>query len=158
MDLLYRFEARFTELQMIGVVPDGLRLDAHFTGEVTDGELAGAAVRGIDYLRFRADGVGVLDVREALTADGLAVEVRAGGYLIPPAGFALPAAEVLLAPDFAWPDLDLPFHGYATFRTAAPEWAQLNRTVGTFDGAANPGTGRLVVEASTSTPAVVATR
>ena len=46
MDSLYRFEARFTALDPIGVVPDGLRLDAHFEGRVVEGRLAGATVTG----------------------------------------------------------------------------------------------------------------
>jgi SAM-dependent methyltransferase len=155
---LYRFEARFTALVPIGPVPDGIRLDAHFEGRVVQGELAGATVRGIDYLRFRSDGVGVLDVREVLTHDGQGVAVRAGGYLIPPAGFALPPADALFAPDFVWPELELPFHGFATFSTAAREWQQLNRTVATFNGVANPGAGTLVVEAQALTPAPVGAR
>ena len=155
MPTLYRFEARFTALVAIGPVPDGIRLDAHFEGRVVEGELAGASVSGIDYLRFRSDGIGVLDVREVLAHDGQTVEVRAGGYLIPPAGFALPPADVLAAPDFAWPEVDLPFHGSATFSTAAEAWQQLNRTVAIFNGAANPGAGTLVVEAQALTPTPV---
>jgi Protein of unknown function (DUF3237) len=158
MAALYRFEARFTSLVPIGPVPDGIRLDAHFEGRVVEGELAGAAVRGIDYLRFRSDGVGVLDVREVLAQDGQSVDVRAGGYLIPPGGFALPPAEVLAAPDFRWPEVELPFHGFATFSTAASEWQQLNRTVSTFTGVANPGAGTLVVEAQALTPTPIGAR
>lgn len=158
MAALYRFEARFTALVPIGPVPDGVRLDAHFEGRVVDGELAGATVRGIDYLRFRSDGIGVLDVREVLTHDGQSVAVGAGGYLIPPAGFALPPADVLFAPDFKWPEVELPFHGFATFCTAARAWEQLNRTVATFNGVANPGAGALAVEAEALTPTPVAAR
>jgi hypothetical protein len=158
MAFLYRFEARFTALVPIGPVPDGIRLDAHFEGRVREGALAGATVRGTDYLRFRSDGVGVLDVREVLARDGQSVEVRAGGYLFPPAGFALPPADVLVAPDFTWPEVELPFHGFATFSTAAPAWQQLNHTVATFNGVANPGAGTLVVEAEALTPAPVSAR
>ena len=158
MAALYRFEARFTALVPIGPVPDGIRLDAHFEGRVVEGELAGATVRGIDYLRFRSDGVGVLDVREVLAQDGQTVEVRAGGYLTPPAGFALPPTEVRAAPDFTWPEVDLPFHGFALFSTAAREWQQLNRTVATFNGVANPGASTLVVEAEAMTATPVGAR
>ena len=158
MEPLYRFEAQFTALVPIGAVPDGVRLDAHFEGSVVEGELAGWTVRGVDYLRFRSDGVGVLDAREVLLRDAESVEVRAGGYLIPPAGFALPAPEVLLAPDFVWPELELPFYGFATFATAAQPRQQLNRTVGTFNGIANPGAGTLVVEAHPLIPKAVTAR
>jgi hypothetical protein len=158
VDRLYRFEAQFSDLVPIGPVPEGLRLDAHFQGRVTDGELAGAAVRGVDYLLFRSDGVGVLDVRETLIGEGVSVEVRAGGYLIPPEGFSLPEPQVLLSPEFAWPDIELPFSGFATFRTPAPEWRRLNETVGIFTGAANPGVGSLVVDARALAPAGVSAR
>jgi len=158
MDSFYRFEARFTALVPIGPVPDGLRLDAHFEGRVVEGELTGATVSGIDYVRFRSDGVGVLDVREVLVRDGQCVEVQAGGYMIPPAAFALPSPEVMLSPEFAWPDVELPVHGFVTFRTATQEWEQLNRTVGTFNGIANPGVGTLVIEAETLVPRSLAAR
>lgn len=147
VDLLYGFEAEFTDLVGIGAVPEGFRLDLFFEGRATRGELAGAAVRGIDYLLLRPNGVGVLDVREVLTRDGVAVEVRAGGYSIPPAGFSLPDPQLMLAPDFVWPDLEFALHGFATFRTAAAEWQQLNETVAMVTGAANPGGRRLVIEA-----------
>jgi hypothetical protein len=150
MDSLYRFEARFTALVPIGEVPDGLRLDAHFEGRVVEGRLAGATVTGVDYLRFRSDGVGVLDVRIVLARDGDRIEVEAGGYLFPPAGFALPPLEVMLAPDFAWPEVELPVHGFATYRTAMDRWQELNHTVGLFNGVANPGAGTLVIEAERS--------
>ena len=57
---------------------------------MTDGELAGAAVRGVDCLLFRSDGVGVLDVRETLIGEGVSVEVRAGSAWSTPEGFSLP--------------------------------------------------------------------
>jgi hypothetical protein len=80
------------------LVPDGLRLDAPFAGSVVDGELAGAMVRGVDDVRFRRDGVGMLDVRDVPVRGSDCGEVRAGGYPIPPAGSALPSLGVMLAP------------------------------------------------------------
>jgi hypothetical protein len=92
----------------------------------------------------------VLDVREVLARDGDRIEVEAGGYLIPPDGFALPSPEVMLAPEFTWPEVELPLYGFATFRTATDDWDELNRTVGIFNGIANPGAGTLVIEAGGS--------
>jgi hypothetical protein len=152
MDSLYRFEARFTALVPIGVVPDGLRLDAHFEGRVVEGRLAGATVTGVDYLRFRSDGVGVMDVRVVLARDGDRVEVEVGGYVVPPAGVALPPPEVMLAPEFAWPEVELPLYGFATYRTAMDWWQELNSTVGLINGVANPGAGTLVIEAERLVP------
>ena len=45
-----------------------------------------------------------------------------------------------------------------TFATATTEWHQLNRTVGTFNGVANPGTGTLVIEVQAFVPKTVAER
>ena len=59
--------------------------------------------------------VGVLDVSEVLERDGNRIDVHAGGYLVPPVGFMLPAPEILLAPGFTWPEIDLPMHGFVTF-------------------------------------------
>ena len=147
MDVLDRFEAQFTDIVPVGVVPEGLRLDVHFEGRVTEGRLAGATVRGIDYLRYRSDGVGVLDVREVLSLDGRHVDVQAQGYIPAVAGQEFPPAEVMLAPDFQWPDAASPFHGFAMALTGAPEWQDLNSTLVAFEGSANPGTGQLLVEA-----------
>jgi hypothetical protein len=147
MQVLYCFEAQFTEIVPVGVVPEGLRLDVHFEGRVTEGRLAGARVRGIDYLRFRPDGVGVLDVREVLRLDGRHVDVQAQGYIPAVAGQEFPPFEVMLAPDFQWPDAASPLHGFAMVRTGVPEWQDLNSTLVAFEGSANPGTGQLRVEA-----------
>lgn len=147
VDRLYRLEARFTEWTAFGPVPEGLRLNAHFEGRVTDGELVGATVRGIDYVLLRPDGVGILDVRELLTLDGVTIDIHPAGYMVPPAGFSMPEPQRMLSPDFVWPDVELPLHGFATLRTAAPEWRWLNESVGLFIGAANPGAETLVIDA-----------
>jgi hypothetical protein len=82
------------------LVPDGLRLGARFTGSVVDGELAGAMVRGVDDVRFRRYGVGMLDVRDVPVRGSDCVEVRAGGHPIPPARVALPLPGVMLSPSW----------------------------------------------------------
>jgi hypothetical protein len=48
---LYRFKAWFIALVPIGLVPDGLRLEARFGGRVVDGDLAGAMLRGASSAR-----------------------------------------------------------------------------------------------------------
>lgn len=58
MEALYRFEASVTETVAVGLVPEGVRLDVHFAGQVTAGPFTGGRLRGIDYLLLRADGVG----------------------------------------------------------------------------------------------------
>jgi hypothetical protein len=44
------------------------------------------------------------------------LEPRIFTYLVPPAGFAPPSPEVKLAPEFTWPEVELPVHRPATFR------------------------------------------
>ena len=148
MKLAYRFEATLTEVVPIGLVPEGIRLDVFFKGSITDGPLGGATLRGIDYLLLRADGVGTIDAYEVVsTSDGQHLSLHAQGYIVPPAGMQLPAPPVLLSPDFQWPDVPLPLHGFVLARTGAREFEWLNRTALAFEGSVNVGTGQLLVTA-----------
>lgn len=148
MELLYRFEGSLTETIPVGLVPEGIRLDVHIDCQVTTGALVGARVRGIDYLLLRADGVGVINAYETIEAgDGRVVSAHAQGYVVPPEGVELPPPEVLLSPDFVWPDVPLPLHGFALYRTGASDLAHLNRIAASFQGHVNVGRGQLVVEA-----------
>ena len=52
-------EVQLGDQDFIGLVPEGLRIDSHSTGVITDGLLAGATTTGVDYLLYRHDGVGV---------------------------------------------------------------------------------------------------
>ena len=153
MDLLYRLEAQLTEIVPIGLVPEGVRLDVYFDGRLTHGRFAGGRVRGIDYLLLRNDGVGVIDVRAAVVAGEGHVEVKAQGYLVPPDGVELPPPDVLLAPEFTWPDVELLVQEVALLRTGAAEWQDLNTTIAALEGTANPGRGELVLEARALQPA-----
>ena len=153
MERVYRFEATFTELVPVGQVPEGIRLDAHFTGRIVEGPLTGGTVRGIDYLLFRPDGVGIIDVHELVTGPAdERISVRAYGYVTPPARVQLPPADVMLRTDFTWPELELPLHGFALCQTAAADLAWLNRTALAFEGSANPGAGKLLITASALVP------
>jgi hypothetical protein len=75
------------------------------------------------------------------------VSAHAQGYIVPPEGVELPPPDVLLSPDFTWPDLPLPMHGFVLYRTGASDLAHLNRTAASFQGYVNVGAGQLVVEA-----------
>ncbi len=142
----YAFEAVLTGVDPIGLVPEGLRLDAHYEGSATEGPLAGDKVRGTDHLLLRRDGVGVVDVRQVvLSSGGRAVSVYARGYVTPQG--AMPPLEVLADPAFAWPDLAIPMHGSVTMRTGAPELQAVNSTVYGFTGTVNVGTGQIRVRA-----------
>ena len=150
MELLYRFEAAL-DMVPIGLVPEGLRFDAHFEGTVVEGLLEGARVQGVDYLLLRADGVGVLDVHRTITTgDGRVISTRVYGYALPPAGVEMPPPAVLLDPDFRWPDAEFPIQGFELYRTGAAGWEELNSTAAAIEGSANPGTGELRITAQAS--------
>lgn len=146
-DLVYRFEGKFSELIPIGPVVDGLRMQNHFGGKITYGELTGATVSGVDYFRVRADGVGVVDAHELVVADGSRIGVRVTGYVLPPEGAPAPSAEEMAAPGFAWPDVPLTIECFATFHTADPRLAHLNRLTVVHSGYANMAANELYVEA-----------
>lgn len=148
MALVYRVEARISEVIPVGLVPEGVRLDAHFSGRVVEGPLSGATMRGVDYLLLRADGIGVIDAYEVVSTEaGAHVSAHAQGYVTPPPGVQLPPPEVMLSPGFEWPDLPLPMHGFVLYRTGAEDLSWMNRTSLGFEGTVNVGTGELIIEA-----------
>jgi len=148
MDLAYRFEADLTEVVPVGLVPEGIRFDAYFSGQIVEGPLSGATLRGIDYFLLRSDGVGVVDAYELIstTADQH-VSTHAQGYITPPPEVQLPPPEELLSPEFRWPDVPLPTHGFVLYRTGVEDLAWMNRIALAFEGTANMGTRKLVIEA-----------
>lgn len=142
----YAFQAQLNRIAPIGLVPEGLRIDVGFGGAMTEGDLAGSSIEGVDYLLIRRDGVAVIDARELVVAgDGAAMSVHAEGYIVPP--FEMPPLEALLEPDFAWPDVDLPLHGSARLQSSAPGLAAVNHLVYGFNGSVNMATGSLIVRA-----------
>jgi hypothetical protein len=145
--LIYRFVAQLTDVNPVGVLPEGLRMANAFEGEVVEGPLAGSRIWGVDPFLLRPDGVGVVDAPEAISGDGRHIQAHARGYAIPPEGMEIPPLEALLAPGFEWPDVDFRFTGSVFFRAADPELEALNHTVGILSGTVNMGTGRLDVTA-----------
>lgn len=142
----YAFTAQLTSLAPVGIVPAGLRMDVGFTGQVTDGPLAGAALTGMDYVLIRPDGVAVIDARELATADdGTTLALHAEGFIVAP--FPMPPLTQLVQPGFTWPDADLNLHGAARLETAAESLAEVNRTMYAFTGTVNLATGLLQVAA-----------
>jgi hypothetical protein len=142
---------------VIGTVPEGLRIDAHYNGNIIAGPLAGEKVRGVDYLLIRSDGVGVLDVRETITTPaGQVIGVRALGYgsvrPVPPA-----SAEGVRSQgtQFAWPDAPSPLLGVAMCQTTDPEVLWMNAAMLVFSGTANLGTRKLQAVDRVLTPEIV---
>ena len=129
MNLDSRFQALLTDTVEIGPVSGGVRLDNYFDGRMTDGELAGARVRGLDQIRIRDDGSVVLDIRETIETDRGAISADIRGYAIP--------------------DPDAPhvheIRGFALFDTAVPEYAPYNTAVVAIHGSVDMSTRELEI-------------
>lgn len=145
--MIYRFVARLTDVNPVGVLPEGLRMANAFEGEIVEGPLAGSRIWGVDPFLLRPDGIGVVDAPETISGGGRHIQAHARGYTIPPAGMEFPPLEALLEPGFEWPDVDFRFEGCVLFRAADPALAYLNRTVGVLSGTVNMATRRLDVTA-----------
>ena len=139
MNLDYRFEARLTDTVEIGPVSGGLRLDNYFDGRMTEGELTGARVRGIDQIRIRDDGSVVLDIRETIETYRGAISADVRGYAIP--------------------DPDAPhvhdIRGFALFDTAVPEYAAYNTAVVAIHGTVDMITRELEISGRAVSAAAV---
>lgn len=131
MTLDYRFTARFTDSVEIGPVPGGIRIDNYFDGRVTEGDLAGARVRGVDQVTVRPDGSVALDVRETIETERGAISADVRGYAVP-------------HPEMT--NLHL-IKGHALFTTAVPDYAAFNDTVASIEGTVDMATGEIDVEA-----------
>ncbi|MFZ9388294.1 MAG: DUF3237 family protein [Chitinophagaceae bacterium] len=94
-DLLYEYKVNITGMSEYGtsfadlmagkiqLPPEGARFDVYFEGPVSGGKMSGTA-KGVDYLRFRADGRMELDIHsEITTQDGAKISLKADGVCIP---------------------------------------------------------------------------
>lgn len=138
----YAFRGAFTKSVPIGLIPGGLRIDVSLVGTVTEGPLTGDSITGTDTLLLRSDGVGQVDVREIITSeDRVVASLRFLGFIVP--SRALPDLAALLAPDFEWPDQELPMHGASWFEYATEEVSAATTTVYGGRGAINIGAGTI---------------
>ncbi len=145
--LLYSFDGTFEKIVPIGPVADGFRLDGHFGGTITAGDLAGAQLTGVDYFRIRHDGVGVVRAHEVVHVGAATIAVELDGLLLPPAGIDPPTPADIVQPGFEWPSEPYTIHVSARFETAAPDLGALNRTVVAHSGTVDFAAGRLHVDA-----------
>ena len=125
MEHVTSYRATLAEPEVIGPVPEGLRINFHVTG----GELHGPRIHGVlrpvgaDWMLVRPDGVGILDVRATLeTGDGAVIYMSYAGV----AEFGEEGYQNLLngAPS--------PTEGYdlkirPTYQTSHPDYLWLNR-------------------------------
>lgn len=146
-DLLYSIDGAFSQIVPIGPVADGFRLDGHFGGPITAGDLTGAQMTGVDYFRIRHDGLGVVRAHEIVVAGDRVVSVELNGYLLPPQGSEAPLPGDIGQPGFSWPEEPYTIHASATFETAAPDLAYLNETVVAHSGTVNFTSGLLHIDA-----------
>ena len=110
------------------VPPQGLRFDVAFEGRAS-GRLAGT-VRGVDYVRMRADGRADLDIRAIIeTGDGRRIALAADGVAIPRA--AEPIADL-------WENI--------TLSTPAVDYAWVNTRQVWGYGTVNFATGKVHIE------------
>ena len=134
-------EAQAVGMDVVGMVPEGLRLDGHSRGVVAEGLLVGATTVGVDYLVFRHDGVGVIDARYFVAdEEGVTVAMTLRGFIGEPMPGLL---EAMLDPEFEFADVSIPLHGAAWLQTMAPQYAYLNHTVFGFDGTINYAEGAI---------------
>jgi hypothetical protein len=140
MNLDYRFMARLTESVELGLLDGGLRVDNYFDGHITDGELAGARVRGVDQIQIRDNGSVALDIRETIEAELGAIGADVRGYAIP-----RPDAPHLHA-----------ISGFALFSTGVPEYAAYNTAVLAIEGTVDMATRELVIEGRAFAPVMPA--
>lgn len=82
LDHLFSFTATLTPPEVIGPVPQGIRVNFYITGGEINGPKAQGKLRpvGGDYFTLRQDGVGILDVRATLeTHDGALIDATYSG-------------------------------------------------------------------------------
>lgn len=135
MQLDYRFQARIFDSVEIGPVEGGVRVDNYFDGEMIEGELTGARVRGVDQIRIRADGSVVLDIRET-------IETERGSISADVRGYALPAGGDLFE-----------LSGFALFDTAVADFAAYRTAVVAISGTVDMATGTIDVRGRALEPA-----
>jgi hypothetical protein len=136
----YRFTARFTDSVQIGSVDGGTRIDNAFDGEMTEGELTGARVRGVDQVRIRDDGTAVLDIRETIETEQGTIAADVRGYAIP---------------DEQAPHLHV-ITGFALFATGVPDYAAYNTAVVAIRGSVDMATGTIDVTGRALEPVTAA--
>jgi hypothetical protein len=115
-EMLYEEKLKLLPPVEIGPVPEGMRLDVPFSGDVSGPSIHGK-VDGVDYVLFRPDGAGVMHVHAVITTDGGdRISVEVSGFLT------------------AAPDGHFALKGALTYKTGSKELAWLNSTQGVVEG------------------------
>ena len=115
-EILYEEKLKLLPDVEIGPVPEGMRIDSHYSGHLSGLSIHGK-VDGVDYVLLRPDGVLVLHVHAVITTDGgdrISVEGSGFGTATPDGRFAM--------------------KGALNYKTGSKELAWLNSTQGIVDG------------------------
>jgi hypothetical protein len=124
LEHIFSYHISVTPPEMVGPVPDGMRLNFYITGgEITGPKVVGKVrPSGADWVKVRRDGIGLIDVRAVFeTNDGALIYVTVDGTTdlgengyeqivagMPPLGATL-------------------FRTFPRFHTAHPQYLWLNR-------------------------------
>lgn len=124
-DLLYEMKLNLLPMVVVGVVPEGMRINTPFVGEVSGPTIKGK-IDGTDYLLLRSDSVGILHIHAILTTDeGELISVQASGI------------------STAAPDGRNVIKEVITYQTGSEKLAWLNCTQGFADGFVDMATNKL---------------
>jgi hypothetical protein len=136
LDYVMSYTATLREPEVIGPIPEGLRMNFYVTGGTFQGPRCKGTVVpvGGDWLTIRTDGVGILDVRATLkTEDDALIYIAYSGVLdVGTDGYAK-ALEGKL------PDV-IDLRVASRMHTANPKYQWLNRLQFVQFGDAKPGT------------------
>jgi hypothetical protein len=146
-DVVYRFRGELGALNPVGLFAEGIRFHNQFEGRIVDGPFAGGRISGPDFFVLRHDGVGEIHAPELIELGHHRVAVDVRGYVVPPAGLAMPPLVALLEPGFEFPDLPFRITASALASTTSPEFDWLNATSIVVEGAVNMATGDMDVTA-----------
>jgi hypothetical protein len=124
LDHILSYNITVTIPEVIGALPDGLRLNFYITGgEITGPKVWGKVLPvGADWVRIRRDGIGLIDVRAVFeTQDGALIYVTLDGTT----DLGEDAYERTLAG--TPPQGAIRFRTSPRFHTAEPKYVWLNR-------------------------------
>ena len=123
LDHLFSYRVTLSPPEVIGPVPEGIRVNIHITGGEVDGPKARGKIRprGVDWMTIRRDGVAILDVRITIeTHDGALIFAPYSGV----GDLGENGYEQFLQ---GAPPQTVPLRIVPRFLTAHPEYQWLNR-------------------------------
>ena len=127
-ELLCELKAKM-DMVLIGAVPEGIRVNFPFAGDVS-GEISGKC-EGVDYVLTRPDGAGVLHIHGVITTEeGDLISLEASGNGIPTREEGRYALK-----------------GAITFQTGSEKYAWLNTTLAVGKGYADINKKQLYIKA-----------